>query len=217
MPTTLPTESREESVPAATHQRPPGSKSHAAILEAATEEFIARGFDGVRMEHVAKRAGFNKALVYKHFRDRKGLFQAVLESAIAGRRVVLDHEPRDLGEAMIAWSDAAFSAPDYGKLLMREALEHGRDAPVLAAERSAYYARQVAGVAQAQSLGRLPAGLDPRFLFLALMSVVTLPSLLPQAAGLATGEDPAGDAFQAGWRAFLAAFADALASSQPED
>lgn len=29
-----------------------------AILEAAIEEFIERGFAGVRMEHVAKRAGY---------------------------------------------------------------------------------------------------------------------------------------------------------------
>jgi len=196
--------------------RKPESSSRAAILEAATAEFIDHGYAGVRMEHVAKRAGYNKALVYKHFGDRQGLFEAVLEAAIAGRRVVLEHEPRDIGDAMTAWSDAAFAAPGYGKLLMREAMEHVGDAPVHAEQRAAYYARQVAGVAQAQSLGRLPAGVEPRFLFLALMSIVTLPSLLPQVTAMVTGEDPSGVVFHKAWHRFLADFAAALAS-EPGD
>lgn len=193
--------------------RNPETSSRAAILEAATAEFIDHGYAGVRMEHVAKRAGYNKALVYKHFGDRQGLFEAVLEAAIAGRRVVLEHEPKDIGDAMTAWSDAAFAAPGYGKLLMREAMEHVGDAPVHADQRAAYYARQIAGVAQAQSLGRLPAGVEPRFLFLALMSIVTLPSLLPQVTAMVAGEDPSDAAFHKGWHRFLTDFAAALASA----
>jgi AcrR family transcriptional regulator len=41
-----------------------------AILEAAVQEFVEHGYDGVRMEHVARRAGCNKALVYRYFGDR---------------------------------------------------------------------------------------------------------------------------------------------------
>lgn len=184
--------------------------SRAAILAAATEEFVARGLDGVRMEHIAKRAGYNKALVYKHFGDRQALFEAVLEAAFSSRRAVLDRQPRELGLAMAAWSEAAFAAPAYGKLIMREALEHAGDEPVLAKERRQYYAEQIDGVAQAQALGRLPSGLDPKHLFLALMSVVCLPAFLPGIAELATGENPGGEAFQAEWRAFLQGFAARL-------
>lgn len=181
--------------------------SRAAILEAATAEFVERGFDGVRMEHVAKRAGYNKALVYKHFGDKAQLFQEVLERAFAERRDVLARQPRRLGDMLAGWSDAAFAAPAYGKLLMREALDYRADEPVLAEARAAYYREQIAGVAKAQALGRLPADLPSKYLFLALLSIVCLPAFLPNVAALATGEDPAGDRFQAEWREFLGAFA----------
>lgn len=191
--------------------------SRQAILAAAREEFLERGLSGVRMEHVAKRAGYNKALVYRHFGDRDGLFSAVLEAAFKGRRAVLEQEPSELGAALAAWSEAAFAAPEYGKLLMREALDAARDGPVLEAERRAYYRRQVEGVERAQSLGRLPDDLDPRLLFLALMSVVCLPAFLPQVTALATGREVTAGAFQEEWRAFLHAFAATLGGDAPGD
>lgn len=191
--------------------------SRQAILAAAREEFLERGLCGVRMEHVAKRAGYNKALIYRHFGDRDGLFSAVLEAAFKGRRAVLEEEPPELGAALTAWSDAAFAAPDYGKLLMREALDAAMDAPVLESERRDYYRRQVEGVAKAQSLGRLPDDLDPSLLFLALMSVVCLPAFLPQVTALATGRDVESDAFQEEWRGFLRAFAATIGDDGPND
>ena len=197
-------------LPAPGDAKPPPPDSRAAILAAATEELAERGFDGMRMEHVAKRAGYNKALVYKHFKDRTQLFEAVLAAAFSGRRAVLERQPRWLGDAMAAWSDAAFAAPAYGKLLMREALEYREPEPVLAAERARYYREQVTGVAEAQARGRLPADLPANFLFLALMSMVCMPAFLPNVTALATGLDPNSEDFQQEWREFLRAFAAML-------
>lgn len=194
--------------PESTDARP--ADSRAAILAAATEEFLAHGLNGVRMEHVAKRAGYNKALVYRHFKTRERLFEAVLENAFAGRRAVLEREPAPLGDALAAWTDAAFDAPAYGRLLMREALDRPDVEPVLADERAAFYRRQVEGVAKAQALGRLPPDIPPKYLFLALLSVVCLPAFLPNVTALATGEDPTSPEFQEAWRRALAEFAKAL-------
>jgi|GEM_PF-750263 len=188
----------------------PPQDSRAAILAAATEEFIERGLEGVRMEHVAKRACYNKALVYKHFKDKPQLFRAVLEAAFTGRRAVLERQPRWLGDAMATWSEAAFAAPAYGKLLMREALDQPGESPVLAEERARYYGEQISGVAEAQARGRLPGELPPKYLFLALMSVVCMPAFLPNVTSLVTDQDPSSDAFQQEWRTFLEGFARAL-------
>lgn len=188
--------------------------SRAAILAAAAAEFVERGYAGARMEHIARRAGYNKALVYRHFGDRAMLFEAVLESVFAGRRAVLERQPRGLADVLAAWSDASFAAPAYGKLLMREALEHEGAEPALADERRRYYAEQVAGVATAQARGRLPAGMEAKHLFLALLAVTNLPALLPNVTGLVSGEDPKSDAFQKGWRKFLKDLAKALAPSR---
>ena len=68
-----------------------------------------------------------------------------------------------------------------------------------------------------QLLGRLPDDVDPRFLFLALMSVVCLPAFLPQVTALATGREVTTGAFQEEWRAFLNAFAATLGGDAPGD
>ncbi|WP_298012700.1 TetR/AcrR family transcriptional regulator [uncultured Castellaniella sp.] len=56
-------------------------RSQAAILSAAQDEFAELGFDGARMDAIAKRAQVNKRLIYYYFRDKDQLFQAVLEKA----------------------------------------------------------------------------------------------------------------------------------------
>ena len=54
-----------------------------ALLRAGAELFAERGFDGVPIEEVAGRAGVNKALISYHFRGKRGLYVAILESAFA--------------------------------------------------------------------------------------------------------------------------------------
>ena len=50
-----------------------------AILDAAAEVFGRLGFDGTRMEDVAKAAGIAKGLLYKHFPSKDALFEALLD------------------------------------------------------------------------------------------------------------------------------------------
>src|SRR5512139_4068434 len=54
-----------------------------ALLRAGAFLFAERGFDGVSTEEVAARAGVNKALISYHFRGKRGLYAAILESAFA--------------------------------------------------------------------------------------------------------------------------------------
>lgn len=51
------------------------------IGAAAREEFAKRGFAGARVEHIAKRAGVNKQLLFYYYHSKRGLFQAVLGQA----------------------------------------------------------------------------------------------------------------------------------------
>lgn len=55
-------------------------RSRAAILVAARKEFAAYGLGGARLERISDEAGVHKRLVYYYFKDRDGLFTAVLES-----------------------------------------------------------------------------------------------------------------------------------------
>jgi AcrR family transcriptional regulator len=53
-----------------------------AILDAALEEFIARGFAATRLDDVAKHAGVAKGTIYLHFRDKETLFQELIRTAL---------------------------------------------------------------------------------------------------------------------------------------
>ena len=48
------------------------------IMVAATTHFAERGFDGARMDTIAKTARVNKATIYYHIGDKKTLYSAVL-------------------------------------------------------------------------------------------------------------------------------------------
>jgi len=49
------------------------------ILAAAREEFGANGFDGTKVEHIAKRAGVSKQLVYLYFNGKDELYSELLK------------------------------------------------------------------------------------------------------------------------------------------
>src|SRR5881296_3561364 len=53
-----------------------------AIIEAAMEEFIARGFAATRLDDVAKRAGVAKGTIYLHFRDKESMFEELVRTVI---------------------------------------------------------------------------------------------------------------------------------------
>jgi AcrR family transcriptional regulator len=51
-----------------------------AILDAALDEFSARGFAAARLDDVAKRAGVAKGTIYLHFKDKENLFQELIRA-----------------------------------------------------------------------------------------------------------------------------------------
>src|SRR5271166_7599 len=51
-----------------------------AILDAALDEFSARGFAAARLDDVADRAGVAKGTIYLYFADKETLFQELIRS-----------------------------------------------------------------------------------------------------------------------------------------
>jgi len=52
------------------------------IVDAAFQEFAAKGFAGTRLEDVAARAGVSKGLPYLYFKTKEELFKAVVKSIV---------------------------------------------------------------------------------------------------------------------------------------
>ena len=53
-----------------------------AIIEAALEEFVARGFAATRLDDIAKRAGVAKGTIYLHFKDKESMFEELVRIVI---------------------------------------------------------------------------------------------------------------------------------------
>ena len=64
-----------------------------AIIEAAMDEFIARGFAATRLDDVAKRAGVAKGTIYLHFKDKELMFEELIRTAIVPLVVRLGSTP----------------------------------------------------------------------------------------------------------------------------
>src|SRR4051812_28711465 len=72
------------------------AERRAAIIEAALDEFTARGFAATRLDDIAKRAGVAKGTIYLHFKDKESMFEELIRTAIVplvGRM----HSPPPLG------------------------------------------------------------------------------------------------------------------------
>src|SRR5215475_10668649 len=53
-----------------------------AIIDAAMEEFISRGFAATRLDDIARRAGVAKGTIYLHFKDKESMFEELIRTAI---------------------------------------------------------------------------------------------------------------------------------------
>jgi len=75
-------------LPTSASTEPPSSRAaraaerRQAIIEAALDEFVARGFAATRLDDVAKRAGVAKGTIYLHFTDKEALFQELIRTAL---------------------------------------------------------------------------------------------------------------------------------------
>ena len=84
-----------------TSRDPEGTK--AAILAAATREFMEKGFGGARIDAIAAHARINKRMLYHYFGGKEALYVAVLEhsyAAIRSAEAKLDLAHRDPEEGL---------------------------------------------------------------------------------------------------------------------
>jgi AcrR family transcriptional regulator len=58
------------------------AERRAAIVEAAMEEFITRGFAATRLDDIASRAGVAKGTIYLHFKGKESMFEELIRTAI---------------------------------------------------------------------------------------------------------------------------------------
>jgi TetR/AcrR family transcriptional regulator, mexJK operon transcriptional repressor len=71
----------------------PDSPKHRAILNAATELFVARGYGAVSMDAIAREADVSKATLYAHFASKDRLFATIVQVACLENIIPADDLP----------------------------------------------------------------------------------------------------------------------------
>jgi TetR/AcrR family transcriptional regulator len=115
---------------AANRDTPPNLRPGIAerLWEASRIEFSLRGYHGARVQGIARRAGCNVALLYRHWSSKKALYLDVLRSMWQGmlREVVTLVEAGRGAPAVVgAYLDANMRDTVGAQILIREFLDGG--------------------------------------------------------------------------------------------
>ena len=108
------------------------SAARAKISAAGEELFAARGYAGTAVRDIAEKAGVNGAMIHYYFRNKEGLYRAILESAASRVREMLvettggDLSTKDrLARFVEAYAAYILSHPNLARILYREMLAGG--------------------------------------------------------------------------------------------
>lgn len=112
-------------------QDPQSVKSN--IIEVATKEIATYGLSGSRINIIAEQSDTSKRMIYYYFKDKEGLYQAVLESVYSSIRkkeqeLKLDHlSPIKALEELVEFTILHHSNnPDFIRLIMVENIHQGK-------------------------------------------------------------------------------------------
>jgi AcrR family transcriptional regulator len=154
------------------------------LWEASRIEFSQRGYHGARVQGIARRAGCNVALLYRHWASKEALYLDVLRTVWQSmfRDVIAQMEQGRGPEVVVgAYLDASMRDPIGAQILVREFLDGGPHLSRLVARDPALVepvqraARMLAGGQEGQALR---PGLDAT---VAVLSIGGLSALVASA------------------------------------
>jgi AcrR family transcriptional regulator len=111
------------------------------ILNTAAEIFSESGFEGARVDEIAKQAGVNKASIYYHIGDKEALYARVIHDLFgnAGKQMVekitASLSPREkLKRYIHALAGIVDQTPQIAAIMLREQASGGKNLPELVAQ-----------------------------------------------------------------------------------
>jgi TetR/AcrR family transcriptional regulator len=146
-----------------------------AILDAAEEVFVAKGFGNTALSEIANRAKVTKSLIHHHFGSKGQLWHEVKMRRFAayatGQIKMLQDLPPSaqlLSESMKYYFGFLKENPQLVRILAWIFLEQDPDCAELDRE---LMAAAVSKLKQAQELGQLRRDVDPRFLLMIFIGI----------------------------------------------
>ncbi|GAB2598955.1 hypothetical protein GCM10027168_34870 [Streptomyces capparidis] len=170
-------------------------RSREKLLEAAKDEFAAKGYAGARVQDIADRAGLNKQLIAYYFGGKEGLYRELARQWQRQEETFNDPSV-PLDELLSRYAEAALADPRGARLAMWQAL--AGDAGD-AGDDWDDDGTDLADMRRRQARGELAPDLDPAAVLLLMMAAVTAPVALPGAAQRLFGAAPGTPEFRERW------------------
>ena len=79
--------------------RLPRAKRRQQLVQVARDVFAEHGFDAATLEQIAEQAGISRPILYSHFGDKQGLFEAVVEQEASRLKAVVMQSLIEPGES----------------------------------------------------------------------------------------------------------------------
>ncbi|MGI5164706.1 TetR family transcriptional regulator [Spirillospora sp. CA-253888] len=175
--------------PAPQDRRTDAGQTRRKLLDAALEEFSAKGLAGARVQDIADRAGVNKQLISYHFGGKQGLYEAIVADWLA-EEAELNDPAVPLPELIVRYLDNTMDDPRGTRLGAWRALTE--EAPVPTGAPSG----DLVELERRQAAGELADDLDPAAVMVVMMAMVSAPTLLPGAVVETFGLDPRSPEFR---------------------
>ena len=192
MMTSSPERRTPRRAPAPGQRQVDADRSRAALLDAALEEFAAKGFAGGRVRDIAQRAGVSKDLVAYHFGGKDGLYLAVQQAWLRREDDFAD-PALPLTELLSRYLHDALADSRPMRLLAWRGLA----SPDASPPDGTPGPQDLSGTRDRQQRGELPADIDPAVLRLVLLAVVAAPVIFADQAGKLFGTEPGDPEFEA--------------------
>ena len=111
-------------------------RTRASILAEAEALFAEKGFAATRLEDVAENVGIRRASIVYYFKDKRDLYDAVLEdvfrelfdrieAALSSPAAILAR----IEDCVNAWVDFVSHRPSFARILLREVADASPDVP----------------------------------------------------------------------------------------
>jgi TetR/AcrR family transcriptional regulator len=170
-------------------------EARARIAAAAEELFAERGFDGAAIRDIARKAGVNGAMIHYYFRNKEGLYHALLEGAASQVRTLLidttgksGSTKKRLAAFVEAYAAFMLSQPNIARILYREMLTGAKHIKQIAQQyASTNYSMLKGLIAEGVKRGEL-RDVDAELAPISLMGMVVIFQFLRPIISVALGK-----------------------------
>jgi TetR/AcrR family transcriptional regulator len=164
--------------PAPEERKRDAERSRKRILEAATEEFAAKGLAGARVADIAARAGVNQQLISYYFGGKQGLYDELIRNWYTQEEEMA--APAVPFPEMVAnYLDMTLSNPVWARLLLRLSLDQDPDAVGGEADAEQHRAA-LEDIRRRQKAGEVTKDFDAEFILITLMATTIAPVSMQQ-------------------------------------